>query len=44
MDKLELMNLLDRVATILYNLEGDEYQVLYEELETMINELKEQSA
>ena len=36
-----LDDLLDRVATILYNLEGDEYQALYEELETIITKLKE---
>ena len=37
----ETINLLDRAATILYNLEGDEYQALYEELETIITKLKE---
>ena len=37
----ETINLLDRAATILYNLEGDEYQTLYEEIETIINKLKE---
>lgn len=37
----EVINLLDRATTIIYNLEGDEYQALYEDLENIINQLKE---
>lgn len=37
----EAINLLDRATTILYNLEGDAYQAIYEDLENIINQLKE---
>ena len=37
----EAINLLDRATTILYNLEGDAYQAIYEDLENIINSLKE---
>ena len=37
----EAINLLDRATTILYNLEGDAYQAIYQDLENIINQLKE---
>jgi hypothetical protein len=37
----EAIDLLDRATTILYNLEGDAYQAIYENLENIINQLKE---
>ena len=37
----EAINLLDLATTILYNLEGDAYQAIYEDLENIINQLKE---
>ncbi len=38
---LQALSLLDRATTILYNLEGDEYQTAYERLEKTITDLKE---
>jgi hypothetical protein len=36
----EAINLLDRATTILYNLEGDAYQAIYEDLEKIVEKLK----
>ena len=39
----EAINLLDRATTLFYNLEGEAYQAIYEDLENIINLLKETS-
>ena len=37
---LEAVSLLDRAATLIYNLEGDTYQNAYEKLEAIIDQLE----
>ena len=37
----EVLDLLNRAATLIYNIEGDTYQAAYEQLEALIDQLKE---
>lgn len=37
----EILDLLNRAATLIYNLEGDAYQNAYEKLEAIIDQLEQ---
>lgn len=36
----EVLDLLNRAATLIYNIEGDTYQAAYEQLEALIDQLE----
>ena len=39
-DKQEALEMLDRATTLIYNIEGSEWQMAYELLEVIINNLR----